>query len=178
MPKSRHTVVLRRMSEWELPLCLAINRTNRRRWARRLFSLISRLGDGWFWGATAAGLLAARGWVGTPVLAQMAAVMVLCVLVYRNIKPRAQRPRPCAMDDGILRTVPPLDRYSFPSGHTMHAVAFTLVVLATYPVLGLLLVPFTLLVAASRVVLGLHYPSDVAAGAFIGAAAALFVLQF
>jgi undecaprenyl-diphosphatase len=32
-----------------------------------------------------------------------------------------------------------------------------------------LLVPFTLLVAASRVVLGLHYPSDVIAGAVIGA---------
>jgi undecaprenyl-diphosphatase len=35
--------------------------------------------------------------------------------------------------------------------------------------LAWLLVPFTLLVAASRVVLGLHYPSDVLAGAALGA---------
>ena len=31
-----------------------------------------------------------------------------------------------------------------------------------------LLLPFTLLVAASRVILGLHYPSDVLAGALLG----------
>jgi len=66
-----------------------------------------------------------------------------------------------------------LDTFSFPSGHTLHAVAFTLVTLAYWPWLASLLVPFTLLTAASRVVLGLHYPSDVLAGALIGASVAL-----
>ena len=51
-------------------------------------------------------------------------------------------------------------------------MAFTLVALAYWPWLASLLVPFTLLTAASRVVLGLHYPSDVLAGALIGAAVA------
>jgi undecaprenyl-diphosphatase len=64
--------------------------------------------------------------------------------------------------------VAPLDRYSFPSGHTLHAVSFTIVTTAHAPELAPILVPFALLVAASRVVLGLHYPTDVAAGAFIG----------
>ncbi len=41
--------------------------------------------------------------------------------------------------------------------------------LATYGFLAWLLVPFTLAVALSRVVLGLHYPTDVAAGAAVGA---------
>jgi undecaprenyl-diphosphatase len=41
-----------------------------------------------------------------------------------------------------------------------------------YPQLSLILLPFTLMVALSRVVLGLHYPSDVVAGALIGAAVA------
>jgi undecaprenyl-diphosphatase len=54
----------------------------------------------------------------------------------------------------------------------MHAVAFTWIAVATEPALAWVLVPFTLLVAASRVVLGLHYPSDVAAGALLGAALA------
>jgi undecaprenyl-diphosphatase len=43
------------------------------------------------------------------------------------------------------------------------------VAIAFYPMLAWLLVPFTLLVAISRVVLGLHYPSDVLAGAALGA---------
>jgi undecaprenyl-diphosphatase len=61
---------------------------------------------------------------------------------------------------------------SFPSGHTLHAVVFSLVALNYYPQLSLILLPFTLMVALSRVVLGLHYPSDVVAGALIGAAVA------
>ena len=40
------------------------------------------------------------------------------------------------------------------------------------PVLLILIAPFTMLVAASRVILGLHYPSDVAVGALLGAALA------
>ena len=62
--------------------------------------------------------------------------------------------------------------YSFPSGHTLHAVAFTVVALGYYPWLAALLIPFTASVAVSRVVLGLHYPSDVLAATAIGSALA------
>jgi undecaprenyl-diphosphatase len=52
-------------------------------------------------------------------------------------------------------------------------VAFTIVATGFVPMLAWVLVPFTLLVAASRVVLGLHYPSDVLVGASLGAALAV-----
>ena len=68
----------------------------------------------------------------------------------------------------IKAWVAPLDEFSFPSGHTLHAVAFTLVALTYYPLLAWLLIPFSASVAASRVVLGLHYPSDVLAATVIG----------
>ena len=66
--------------------------------------------------------------------------------------------------------IAPLDEFSFPSGHTLHAVSFSLIALAYFPVLMPILLPFTLLVALSRVVLGLHYPSDVIAATLIGCA--------
>lgn len=116
-------------------------------------------------------LLWGRGGAVVPVL-HMAAAGLACTLLYKWLKARTLRPRPFEFYREIILSVPPLDRYSFPSGHTLHAVAFSLVALAYYPALALVLLPFTLLVAASRLVLGLHYPSDVLAGAAIGAAVA------
>ena len=83
------------------------------------------------------------------------------------------RERPFIRHPGITLAMPPLDRYSFPSGHTLHAVAFTWQAVANFPELAWVLVPLASLIAASRVVLGLHYPSDVLAGGAIGAALAL-----
>jgi hypothetical protein len=70
----------------------------------------------------------------------------------------------------------PLDQFSFPSGHTLHAVSFATVACAHFPELAPLLLPFALLVAASRPSLGPHYPSDVLAGASIGLALAFSLL--
>jgi undecaprenyl-diphosphatase len=91
------------------------------------------------------------------------------LLIYKWLKARTSRPRPFMVSENIIRRVPPLDEYSFPSGHTLHAVAFSLVLLSHLPGWFWVVVPFSVLVAASRPVLGLHYPSDVLAGALVGA---------
>lgn len=93
-------------------------------------------------------------------------------MLYRWLKAKTSRPRPYQVNRAITCNARPLDQFSFPSGHTLHAVAFTTIAIAYYPQLALLLIPFAFLVALSRMVLGLHYPSDVLAGAAIGAAIA------
>ena len=78
------------------------------------------------------------------------------------------RERPYITHSAIECASAPLDRYSFPSGHTLHAVCFTLILTSYFPEWTAALVALALLIALSRVILGLHYPTDVAAGAVLG----------
>lgn len=156
--------------------CLRVNRLCERGISRAFFSAVSRLGDGVFWYVLMATLIAADGLHGLAASAHLAGTGVIVLTLYRLLKRWTRRPRPFASDQRIHAWVAPLDEFSFPSGHTLHAVAFTIVAMAHYPVLGWLLVPFTASVAASRVALGLHYPSDVLAATGIGTALAALSL--
>jgi undecaprenyl-diphosphatase len=163
---------VRRLSRVERGWCRAANRWGARQAVRAYFRAVSRLGDGLFWYALIATVALVDGWRGLTVAMQLGACGLVTALLYRRLKRWTRRTRPCNRDPLIRAWVAPLDEFSFPSGHTLHAVAFTCVAVPHYPVLGWILVPFTLSVAASRVVLGVHYPSDVVAAAGIGGALA------
>lgn len=149
-------------------LCVAANRWGARREVAVFFGAISRLGNGVFWYALMAVLAAFGGVRGTYAALHMLGTGVVALALYSGLKRWTRRPRPFCAGDDVVAHVPPLDEFSFPSGHTLHAVSFSLVALAYFPALAVLLLPFIALVAASRVVLGLHYPSDVLAALVIG----------
>ncbi|GAB3260779.1 phosphatase PAP2 family protein [Chitinimonas naiadis] len=157
---------------------LRCNRASHYHFWRGFFAMISRLGNGVFWYGLMALLLLIQGKAALPAVLRMVVVGVVGLLLYKWLKRATSRPRPFMRSAAILRAYETLDEYSFPSGHTLHAVSLTLVTLAYFPALAGLLVPFTLLVAVSRPVLGLHYPSDVLAGAGIGATLAGLSLLF
>jgi undecaprenyl-diphosphatase len=167
---------LERLRLWDSALCVRFNGAVRIAPVRRVFRIVSRLGDGVFWYSLMLALLATGGAVALGPVGRMAGTGLLCTLIYKWLKSKTSRPRPFAVENAVRAGADPLDPFSFPSGHTLHAVAFTIVAVAFYPVLAWLLIPFTLLVAISRVVLGLHYPSDVLAGAALGALIALGAL--
>lgn len=149
-------------------VCVAANRWGARRAVGLFFGVISRLGDGMFWYALMAVLALVGGQRGLAAAAHMAATGLVALLLYRLLKRWTHRPRPYRVCPGVIAHVPALDEFSFPSGHTLQAVSFSIVALAWYPQLAPLLLGFTALVAASRVILGLHYPSDVFAAILIG----------
>jgi undecaprenyl-diphosphatase len=164
------TQLWKNVENWsgESRLCLHCNRWIARRAIARLFGAVSRLGDGAFWYALMTVVAVLGGPYGRIAAAHMALTGLAAAALYRLLKRWTRRPRPFRAHSEIIAHVPPLDEFSFPSGHTLHAVCFTIIALAYYPLLAPLLVPFALMVAASRVVLGLHYPSDVLAAILIG----------
>lgn len=75
---------------------------------------------------------------------------------------RRRRPRPGRTLIGMPRST------SFPSGHSATAFAFATATSREIPAAALALIPLASIVTYSRVHIGVHYPSDVMAGAAIG----------
>jgi undecaprenyl-diphosphatase len=148
----------------------------RRPWLDDLMVLASALGAGgfiWIIFGTIAGIFPNhtagmwRLWL---------AVAVAFVLVDAVAKPLFERPRPFE----VLATLRLIDARpataSFPSGHAAMAAAGALAATRMLPLAGWVLWPLATLVVTSRVYLGMHWPSDVIAGAFFGLAIAWLVL--
>jgi undecaprenyl-diphosphatase len=169
---------LQRINDYDVALCLFCNRQSRHLFIRDLFCLVSRLGDGVFWYTLMAVLLLCYQNEALPAVLHMLSAALVGTVIYKLIKSRTLRPRPFNVYPAIVCTGKTLDQFSFPSGHTMHAVSFSLIAVFYFPALIWLVLPFTLLVALSRSILGLHYPSDVLAGAALGALIAITSIQF
>jgi undecaprenyl-diphosphatase len=161
----------------EYGLCRRLNRASSTPILCSTLRWVSRLGDGIAWYVLVPLLPLMCGRTAVLPAIGMAVTGIVGVTIYRQLKHALLRERPFIRHPGITQAMPPLDRYSFPSGHTLHAVAFTWQAVAHFPALGWVLIPFASLVACSRVVLGLHYPSDVLAGAAIGALLAVLALN-
>lgn len=168
--------LLHRYLDWEHTLTVLANRLHAYRLARSFFGVASRLGDGVGWYAIIAVLVLLYGRSAWAPVAWMLGTGLVGFALYWAIKKLTARARPCDVFDSINLSVAPLDKYSFPSGHTLHAVNFSVQIIAFAPEFAWLVAPFAAAVIASRMVLGLHYLSDVLAGAGIGALLATFAL--
>jgi undecaprenyl-diphosphatase len=166
------STLMARIDAAEYGMCCRFNRGANRAVPRRLFQIASRLGDGIVWYVLILGLPLLYGAAAVKPAVVMALTGALGVAVYTLLKRLFVRERPFITHQAISQAGAPLDRYSFPSGHTLHAVSFTWQACVHFPELGWVLLPLAALIAGSRVVLGLHYPSDVLAGATIGGALA------
>ncbi|WP_010173048.1 phosphatase PAP2 family protein [Bacillus coahuilensis] len=85
----------------------------------------------------------------------------MCEKIVRRIRPYLFLP------DATVHGHPFQD-HSFPSGHTTAIFSITVPFMVVEPLLLLFLLPISMMVALSRVVLGVHYPTDTAVGALIG----------
>ncbi len=100
---------------------------------RNVFRVASRLGDGVIWYAMLAILPLLYGRVAMKPIVTMAITGVVGVLLYKVLKRVCVRERPFITHSTISLAMPPLDRYSFPSGHTLHAVSFAWQAVVAFP---------------------------------------------
>lgn len=90
------------------------------------------------------------------------------LIVCRILKPLISRPRPPFDNIAVRLLVPAVDSPSMPSAHASNSFAFYMFTHRTYGRWALIMLPLTCLIAYSRVYIGVHYPSDIIAGALLG----------
>ncbi len=133
---------------------------------RTLAMVFAHSGDSWFW-LLGLGLLWAFGNPANQGLTVrfIAAILVLAILVMVT-KFTIRRSRPEGDWGTVYRKTDP---HSFPSGHAARAALIaTLAILWCQIAIGLMLALWALLVCLARIAMGVHYPSDVLAGALLG----------
>jgi undecaprenyl-diphosphatase len=139
------------------------------RWIRLWMISATRGGDGWFWYVMALVVLLFGGSERFAAVAAMATAAGVGAALFLVLKRSTGRKRPCALEPHCWAKLLPPDQFSFPSGHSITAFAVALSLGQFYPSImnGLLFCAFS--VAVSRIILGMHFLSDVIVGSGIGA---------
>ncbi len=157
--ENRDHRVMRRLNSWRAP-----------RWIRYWMLTATRMGDGWLWYSLGALLLGFGGSRGYVAFGAAGSAAFVGIFVFKALKKLSHRQRPCHLQPHCWANVLPPDQFSFPSGHTMTAFSIALVVSYFYPGLEWPLYFLAISIGVSRIVLGMHFLSDVLAGAVIGSA--------
>jgi undecaprenyl-diphosphatase len=156
--ETRDHRVMKKVNRWRAP-----------RWMRIWMVLSTWMGDGWIWYSVGIALLLFGGNLRFTAFAVCASAEAAAVAVFRIVKNISKRKRPCELEEHCWSRVLPPDQFSFPSGHSISAFAIAVPLCIFYPELQVPLLALSLSIAASRVILGMHFVSDVVVGSLLGA---------
>jgi undecaprenyl-diphosphatase len=164
---ARDFQVMTRVNQWRPP-----------RWIRLWAVCATRGGDGWLWYALGIFALLFGGPHARWTVLAAALACASGIGVFLALKRTFRRKRPCAIAASCWATLLPPDQFSFPSGHTITAFSIAVPFAFAFPALAPVLLACALSVAISRVLLGMHFLSDVVAGGVIGSLLGYAALAF
>ncbi len=163
IPQVKHFIeardhrIMRKVHNWSAP-----------QWVRLWMICATRGGDGWLWYLLGTLVLIFGGTQGVLAVGASVVAIALGIVFFLWAKKITGRKRPCHITPHCWSTLLPPDQFSFPSGHTITAFAAITPLMVVFPELQVGLGFCALSIAASRVVLGMHFLSDVVAGAAVG----------
>ena len=150
--------IMRRVNRWLPP-----------RWLRWWMIICTRGGDGWFWLLCGISLLASHDTEKYAAVCAAALAAAVGIILFQTLKRAVGRRRPNLIESHCWANLLPPDQFSFPSGHALTAFAVATSLGLFYPAISPILLLCAASVALSRIVLGLHFLSDVVVGSGLGA---------
>jgi len=129
----------------------------------------TRMGDGYVWALVIVYIYFFYGKIALfGIIERVIPAILLSLLFYWLVKLSVRRKRPFDLLKEVSADVPPLDKYSFPSGHTMNNLAVGFTVFAEAPSVGWIMLIMPLTWGFLRVYYGVHWLSDVIGGICLG----------
>jgi undecaprenyl-diphosphatase len=149
--------LMRRFNRWRAP-----------RWFRWWMLLATRAGDGWLWGMIGIAVLLSSDPERFRAIEAAGFAVATGIVLFHKLKRMVGRVRPRDIEPHCWAHIVTRDKFSFPSGHSTTAFAVALSLGSFYPEIMPVLLVLAANVAVSRVVIGMHYLSDVVVGSGMG----------
>ena len=162
----------------DLNLMRRVNRWRAPRWVRWWMLLATRAGDGWLWALIGIALLFSSDALRFRAVEAAGCAVGTGILIFFKVKRVFCRTRPRDIEPHCWANIVTQDKFSFPSGHSTTAFAVALCLGSFYPEIMPLLLVLAANVAVSRVVVGMHFMSDVLVGSGVGALLGYVAFRF
>ena len=154
--------LMRKVNKWPAP-----------KWIRLSAVGATKAGDGWLWYLIGLSILLFGGSDRLTAIASAGSAAFAGTGIFISLKKISGRKRPCEIEPHCWARLLPPDQFSFPSGHTITAFSVAVSLGEFYPMLLVALIACALAIATSRILLGMHFLSDVIVGAVLGTGLAM-----
>lgn len=167
--KSTFTLMFKKIADFDNRVSVYWTNRHFSEKTEKFLKFYVRLGDGYIWAVFALAVFLKIGFDNfLPILWQALMALAVSLVIYEVVKLNTKRPRPFAANPEIKAEVPPLDKYSFPSGHTMNNLAVASAVTFSVPQYGWVMMLFPLTWGLLRVYFGVHWLTDIICGFLLG----------